>query len=48
MFKKRMRVGPRHLHLPAREIGQFVEHLDADGAAGDDGRFGTVGLGGIA
>lgn len=30
-----------------RDVGQFVEHLDADGAAGVDGGFGKVGFGGI-
>jgi hypothetical protein len=46
--QKRMRVGPRHLHLPARDVGQFVEDLHADRAAGGDGRFDTVGLRGIS
>ena len=46
--QQRMRVGPGRLHLPARDLGEFVEDLDADGAAFGDGRFGAVGLRGIA
>jgi hypothetical protein len=46
--QKRMRIGPRHLHLPACDIRQFVDNLHADGAAGSDSRLGTIHLHGIA
>ena len=40
--EKRMRVGPGHPHLAARDVGELVENLHADRAAGGDGRFGTL------
>ena len=42
--QKCMRIGPGHLHLPARDVGEFVENLNADRTAGGDSRFRPIGL----
>ena len=41
-FQKRVRIGPGHLHLPARDIGDLVENLHADRIAGGDDRLRSI------
>jgi hypothetical protein len=45
--EERMRVGPGHPHR-ACDVGEFVENLYGDRAAGSDNRLGAIGLRGIA
>jgi hypothetical protein len=40
--QKGMGVGPRHPHLAAGDIGEFVENLHADRAATADQRLGKI------
>ena len=42
--QKGVRLGSGHLHLPARDVGNLVENLHADGAAASHGGFGSVDL----
>jgi len=46
--QKRMDVRPRHQHLAAYDIGQFVQNLHADRPAIANDRLRTIGFHGVA